>query len=110
MKHVEVISIAMAVASLALCSSAWASCDKDAARDFLSSARQYAGWAIVNDHMAVNWNFKSKVLPKEQRLDWISKFSEADFCLSGEAKKIQFYYAGRLVGLYSPTTGVWRLE
>jgi hypothetical protein len=100
----------MAGALLVVCSSAWASCDKGAARDFLSTARQYAGWSIVNDHVAVNWNFKSKVLPKEQRLDWILRFAEADLCLWGAARKIQFYYGGKLVGLYSPTTGVWRLE
>jgi hypothetical protein len=103
-------SIIFACAVWAACSSARASCDKDAANDFLSTAQQYATWRLVNDYIVVNWNFKSKVLPKEQRLDWISRFSEADQCLHGTVMKIQFYYGGKLVGLFSPTTGVWRLE
>jgi hypothetical protein len=31
-------------------------------------------------------------------------------CRRGETRKIQFYAAGRLIGIISPTSGTWLLD
>ncbi|OON62231.1 hypothetical protein B0920_01750 [Massilia sp. KIM] len=89
---------------------AGAQCDIAAAERSLAAFNRVAGWSVNADYIVVNFNTKTIVLPPSERPARMQEFAASMACRHGETRKIQFYAAGRLIGIISPASGTWLLD
>lgn len=86
----------------ALCAMPASACDKvDAAKVQLVFAELGVSWSEQGGHIAVEWGRAWDGAGADRRLRLLRTFAQADACVSGVTRAIDFHRNGRLVGTAS---------
>lgn len=88
--------------------SAQADCNKESANKILASMSKMGGWKVLDSALAIEFKFSSDIdhtTPRE-RLKLFEAFANADACIVGRARKIEYFRKGKLIGVASPEFGI----
>jgi len=91
---------------LAMTGSAYAGCDTAQAAKVQGMLHGMATWRAVGEKTEVKWGSDWDQYTPSEKTAMISTFANADACLTGKARTIEFYRNGKLVGEASPTYGI----
>jgi hypothetical protein len=85
---------------------AYAGCDTAKAIQVQGMMHEMATWKNVGKKIEVKWSEDWDQWTPSERTGMITTFANADECISGKARVIEFYRNGKLVGEASPTFGI----
>ncbi len=85
-------------------------CDPDAARNVQAMLRDMGTWQEKSGKITFTWGSDWDQANSQQRIDLIKTFADSDACLTGNAREIEYYRNGKLVGEASPTAGIKLLD
>jgi hypothetical protein len=86
----------------ALCAMPASACDKvDAARIQLPFAEMGASWSEQGGRVVVEWGRAWDGAGPQRRVHLLRDFAQADACLAGAARSVDFHRHSRLVGTAS---------
>lgn len=86
----------------ALCAMPASACDQvDAARVQLAFAEMGAWWSEHDGRVSVEWGRAWDGAGPQRRAELLRTFAQADACLSGATRRIDFHRQARLVGTAS---------
>lgn len=98
----------MLAALMLVASSAFADCSKESANKVLKVMSQMGSWKVLDSALTIEFKWGSDIdntTPRE-RLKLFETFANADACIVGRARKIEYYRRGKLIGLASPDFGI----
>lgn len=91
---------------MAMSGNAHAGCDTAQAAKVQGMLHEMATWQEVGGKVEVKWGSDWDQYTPSDKTGMITTFANADACLSGEARAIEFYRNGKLVGEASSTWGI----
>lgn len=94
------------VVCIGIAGSANAECNIKQAVKVQGMMREMAMWKEVGGKIEVKWSGDWDQWTPSERTGMITTFANADACISGKARAIEFYRNGKLVGEASPTFGI----
>lgn len=92
--------------------SASAGCNQDGAQKVLSAISRMGSWRVLESAMTIEFKWGPDIdnaTPRE-RLKLFEAFANADACIVGQARKIEYYRRGKLIGRASPDSGIKLVE
>lgn len=90
----------------ALISTTTFACDEAKARNVQSMLQGMGVWSETGGVTTFKWGSAWDDFAPHERTGMIKSFANADACLKGMAREINFYRKGKLVGKASPSSGI----
>lgn len=109
-----VVAVCLVVAFVLAGGVGWAGCNPDQQRQAesaLASLKQMAKIYPDGDMLVVEWDYGWPHLSEGQKWELLRAVADTDYCLTGRARSIFYYFpAGRLVGKANQLVGIRLLE
>lgn len=70
--------------------------------------REMGSWKVLDSAVAIEFKWGADIdnaTPRE-KLKLFEAFANADACIVGQARRIEFYRRGKLIGKASPDSGI----
>ena len=99
-KFIVALVLALVISTPAL------GCDRAASQKVQRLMHEMATWYDKDGVTTFKWGADWDDYAPHERLDMVTVFADADACLTGRAREINFYRHGKLVAKASPSSGI----
>jgi hypothetical protein len=97
---------ALILCALVAPAAALAQCNTAAANQVQQGFREFGVWTDNGKAVEFKWNAVFDDLTPTEKQKLVHAFADADACIKGYARSINFYRKGKLVGRASPDRGI----